>query len=132
MVTYVTINARGGFKKNVIKGVNKMTGEQIKLLTKMKKLIMQGKRHFEPRKDRDYVLALFELGITEEEAWNYILRLNSYYYYPDLKPFYAKSGEALVFKMKINGITAYIKLKIEEYNNEEETVCLSFHRDTKQ
>lgn len=49
-----------------------MTGEQIKLLTKMKKLIMQGKRHFEPRKDRDYVLALFELGITEEEAWNYI------------------------------------------------------------
>ena len=33
--------------------------------------------------------------------------------------------------MKINGIVAYIKLKIEEYNNEEQTVCLSFHKDIK-
>lgn len=97
----------------------------------MKKLIRQGKRHFEPREDRDYAMALFELGITENEAWNYILRLNAYYYYSDLKPFYTKNGEALVFKMKINGIVAYIKLKIEEYNNEEETVCLSFHKDIK-
>lgn len=32
---------------------------------------------------------------------------------------------------KINDNIAYIKLKIEKYNNEEETVCLSFHKDIK-
>ena len=108
-----------------------MTNEQLRLLSKMKKLINQGKRRFALRKDRDYVEALFELGITEQEAWNYILRLNSYYYCHDYKPFYAKDGESLVFKMKINDNIAYIKLKIEKYNNEEQTVCLSFHRDIK-
>lgn len=108
-----------------------MTNSQIKLLSKMKKLIREGKRRFALRRDCDYVQALFELGITEEEAWNYILRLNSYYYCHDYKPFYSKSGESLVFKMRINNNIAYIKLKIEEYNNEEETVCLSFHKDIK-
>ena len=108
-----------------------MTNDQIKLLSKMKKLINQGKKRFVPRKDRDYVESLLELGITEEEAWNYILRLNINYYCHDFKPFYAKDGESLVFKMKINDNIAYIKLKIEEYNNEEETVCLSFHKDIK-
>ena len=96
----------------------------------MKKLINQGKRRFALRKDKDYVGALLELGITEEEAWNYILRLNAHFYFPDAKPFYAKHGEALIFKMKINDNIAYIKLKIEEYNDEEQTVCLSFHKDT--
>lgn len=108
-----------------------MTNEQIRLLSKMKKLINQGKKRFAPRKDRDYVEALLELGITEEEAWNYILRLNINYYCHDFKPFYAKDGKSLVFKMKINDNIAYIKLKIEEYNNEEKTVCLSFHKDIK-
>ena len=98
----------------------------------MKKLILQGKRRFIPRTDRDYVEELLELGITEEEAQNYILRLNSYFYYFDFKPSYAKEGDALVFKTKINNDIAYIKLKIEEYNNEEQTVCLSFHKDYKQ
>lgn len=106
-----------------------MTNEQIRLLSKMKKLITQGKRRFILRKDRDYVESLSELGITEDEAWNYILRLNAYYYYYDYKPFYKKTSESLVFKMKINNNMAYIKLKIEKYNNEEETVCLSFHKD---
>ncbi len=107
-----------------------MTNEQIRLLSKMKKLINQGKKRFIQRKDRDYVEALLELGITEE-AWNYILSLNINYYCHDFKPFYAKDGESLVFKMKINNNIAYIKLKIEEYNKEEETVCLSFHKDNK-
>ena len=106
-----------------------MTNEQLKLLAKMKKLVNQKKRRLVIRKDRDYVEELFELGITEEEAWNYILRLNAYYYYHDLKPSYLKGGESLVFKTKINGLLAYIKLKIEKYNNEEEVVCLSFHKD---
>ncbi len=108
-----------------------MTNEQIRLLSKMKKLINQGKKRFAQRKDRDYVETLLELGIAEEEAWKYILRLNVNYYCHDFKPFYAKDGESLVFKMKINDNIAYIKLKIEKYNNEEETICLSFHKDIK-
>ena len=107
-----------------------MTDSELKLLSKMKKLVYQKKRRFEQRKDRDYITSLFELGITEEEAWNYILRLNSYYYYYDLKPDYLVNGKALVFKMIINGIMAYIKLKIEKNINEDEiVVCISFHKD---
>lgn len=108
-----------------------MNNEQIRLLSKMKKLINEGKKRFAQRKDRDYIYSLLELGITEEEAWNYILRLNNYYYFPDLKPFYSRNGESLVFKMKINDNIAYIKLKIENSNNGEETVCISFHKDNK-
>lgn len=108
-----------------------MNNEQIRLLSKMKKLINEGKKRFAQRKDRDYIYSLLELGITEEEAWNYILRLNSYYYFPNLKPFYSRNGESLVFKMKINDNIAYIKLKIENSNNGEETVCISFHKDNK-
>ena len=95
-----------------------MNNEQIRLLSKMKKLIEKQERQN-------------PLNITEEEAWNYILRLNSYYYFPDLKPFYSRNGESLVFKMKINDNIAYIKLKIENSNNGEETVCISFHKDNK-
>lgn len=108
-----------------------MTTDEIKLLSKMKKLIKLGNKRFATRKDRDYVESLLELGITEEEAWNYILGLNSNYYFYDPKPFYAKNDGVLVFKRKINGNIAYIKLKIEIYKRKEETVCLSFHNDLK-
>lgn len=108
-----------------------MSQSQLQLLSKIKKLINQGKRRFSNREDRDYVKSLFELGITEEEAWNYILRLNKGFYVPDYKPTYAKTGESLTFKMNINNNIAYIKLKVEEYNNGEEAVCLSFHKDEK-
>ena len=70
-----------------------MTVAQLKLLTKMKKLIKKGKRKFATRKDRDYVSDLLELGITEEEAWNYILILNSYYYILDYRQTYSKNGD---------------------------------------
>ena len=108
-----------------------MTGEQLKLLSKMKKLIVKGNKKFEPRKDRDYVGELLEIGITESVAWQEILTLSSYNYVPDYKPFYLKSDSSLVFKKDINGNRVYIKLKIEEYNNKEMTVCLSFHIDYK-
>ena len=79
-----------------------MTGEQLKLLTKMKKLITKGNKRFANRKDRDYLEELLEIGITESLAWQ-----------------------------EINGNRVYIKLKIEEYNNKKMTVCLSFHLDYK-
>ncbi len=106
-----------------------MNNKQIELLTKMKKLIKNNKRRFNPRNDRDYVKELFELGITENEAWNYILGLNANYYIVDYKPSYNASSNSLTFKRKINNEVAYIKLIIEVYENGEETVCLSFHKD---
>lgn len=106
-----------------------MSSEQIKLLSRMKKLIITGNRKFANRKDRDYVQELLEIGITEESAWKEILFLNSYNYVHDYKPFYEKSENSLVFKKNINGYMVYIKLKIEEYNNKDITVCLSFHID---
>lgn len=106
-----------------------MNNNQIKLLSKMKKLILNNKRRFLLRTDRDYVEELFELGITEKEAWNYILSLNANYYFVDYKPSYNASNDSLTFKRKINNEVAYIKLKVEMNGIEEETVCLSFHKD---
>lgn len=104
-----------------------MNQEQIMLLSKMKKLIIKNKRRFAIRNDGTYYISdLAELGLTEDEAWNEILKLNNYFYYPDPRPYYG-SG-ALIFKKKINENIAYIKLKIEIGNFGEETVCLSFHK----
>ena len=106
-----------------------MNNKQIELLTKMKKLIKNNKRRFKLRCDRDYVKDLLELGITENEAWNYILSLNANYYVVDYKPRYNASSNSLTFKRKINNEVVYIKLVIEVYEDDEETVCLSFHKD---
>ena len=107
-----------------------MTSEQIKTLAKMKKLINQGCKKFAEREDRNYLQDLLDIGISEIDAWNEVLALSSYYYYPDYRPFYYKgNGSALTFKKMINGYLVYIKLKIEKYNEKEETVCLSFHID---
>lgn len=107
-----------------------MNGEQLKILTKMKKLIKLGKRRFLQRRDRDYLQDLLELGISEEAAWNIILELNTNFYFKDPKPSYYKNTETLIFKKQINGVVAYIKLNIENSNNKDEiVVCISFHED---
>ena len=55
-----------------------MNQEQIMLLSKMKKLIIKNKRRFAIRNDgTDYISDLAELGLTEDEAWNEILKLNN-------------------------------------------------------
>lgn len=110
-----------------------MNQEQIRLLSKMRKLIYDKKRRFEPRLDRDYVEDLLDFGLTEEEAWDkHIIYLNSNFYYIDTKPNYSKKDNlSLTFKKPIDGKVAYIKLRIELNELEEETVCLSFHLDGK-
>lgn len=107
-----------------------MTGEQLKQLSKIKKLIISGNRRFAIRKDRDYLQELLDIGISEENAWMEILTLSANDYIFDFKPYYSKNNmNALTFKKIINGFVVYIKLIIEIYNNNEETVCLSFHID---
>lgn len=110
-----------------------MNSEQNKLLTKIKKLVKQGKRKFLIRKDRNYLDDLLELGISVEEAWNQILTLNCNLYYFDSKASYRNNKDTLIFKKQINNIKTYIKLKIEidEEGNEEIVLCLSFHKDKK-
>lgn len=109
-----------------------MTGEQIKLLHKMKTLISAGYKRFACRKDRDYLRELLDIGITENDAWQEMLTLSKSNYYPDYKDFNPYDMDnALVFKKYINGYIVYIKLKIEKYDNNEMTVCLSFHIDHK-
>ena len=104
--------------------------DQLRILTKMKRLIKNGNRRFQMRKDRDYIQDLLELGIDEVEAWDIILTLNNHFYFKDPKPTYYKNKDTLIFKRKVNGVLTYIKLKIET-KNKEETVCLSFHKDKK-
>lgn len=106
-----------------------MTGEQLKLLSKMKKLIKEGHRRFANRKDRDYYQELLEIGINEERAWREILALSAINFVPDYRPIYSKSGCSLTFKKNIENSIVYIKLKIETDNGNEMTVCLSFHID---
>ena len=106
-----------------------MNTEQRRELSRMKKLIKEGHRRFEQRKDRDYLEELLELGITEEEAWNIILQLNENSFFIDPKPNYSKDEDALIFKRLVNGMNVYIKIKIEYRDMKEETVCLSFHKD---
>lgn len=107
-----------------------LNGSQIIQLNRAKKLIKEGKRRFVNRHDRDYVEELLEFGLTEEIAWNKILELNTHFYFPDPKPSYAIDGDsALTFKKSINGVIAYIKIKVEKSKDGEETVCLSFHKD---
>ena len=89
----------------------------------MKKLINQGYKRFASRKDRDYIQELLDIGITEEMAWSEIITLSAQNYVHDYKPFYAKrSDDALTFKKMINGCKVYIKIKIEEYNNNGKTI----------
>lgn len=108
-----------------------MNPEQQILLSKMKRLIKNKRCRFEKRKDRDYNDDLYEIGITEHDAWyKHIIYLQEANYVIDYKPIYYKDKNSLVFKKRINNIIVYIKLKIEiNKETNEECVCLSFHKD---
>lgn len=85
---------------------------------------------FIDRRDCDHLQDLLDIGISEEDAWKEVLSLSAHDYFFDPKPYYRKTSvNALLFKKIINGYLVYIKLKIELYNNQDYTVCLSFHID---
>lgn len=103
-----------------------MNSQQLLLLSKMKKMIKEGKRKFKNRNDRDFLNDLCNLSLTVDDAWNHILSLNKNHYFPDNKPSYNQSINCLTFKKIINGKLAYIKLILDR---EEVVICWSFHED---
>lgn len=54
-----------------------MNGDQIRLLSEIKKLIKLNKKHFKSRNDRNYLEDLLNLGLTEEEAWHNVNNLRT-------------------------------------------------------
>lgn len=103
-------------------------------LQKMHTLIRSGQRDF-VRRTRDgktYLQQLLELRITSiDAAWDLVLELNSSHYFKgpviDHRDGPGSPLDVWVFKMEINGDTAYIKLKDE--TAQRGCVCISFHRD---
>ena len=103
-------------------------------LQEMRMLISKGLKHF-VRRNRDgksYIQMLADLGLTSiEEAWDYVLELTKEHYISgpqkDLRD--GPDGPLViwVFKMNINGIPTYVKLKNE--TAERGCVCISFHPD---
>lgn len=108
-----------------------MNQQDVKYLGYIKNLVYLKKRRFEVRPDRDYLNDLLNLGITPLGAWEHILSLNKHLYFVDSKPNYFKDGKSLTFKKYINGKIAYIKIRVEKDDNDDEVVCLSFHEDGK-
>ncbi len=99
-------------------------------LKKMRKLINNGNNRFVMKRYGKYYYEILieDFGISDKMAWEYIKNLNPHFLWVDAKPNYNDS-DAFVFKRLINGVMAYIKVKIEEGKDGEEVVCISFHRD---
>jgi len=98
-------------------------------LSKVKKLLTEGKYDFIPR--RKNMQALAQYGLTIKDAKNEILDLRVKDYYKGPKQDYdaKRPGEIWEFKKNIDGTVFYIKVKIVEENGEEVLKCLGFHED---
>lgn len=105
-----------------------MNNDEIKKLKRIKALVSVGKRRFIQRNDRNYVDDLYNLGITEDEAWQKVLLLKPNAFYREDNYDILGNKHALVFHWLIKGKIAYIKLDIEIVNGEE-AVCWSFHEN---
>lgn len=110
-----------------------MPDEVVCFITSMRKLLKQGKFRFSDREysdGRTYIQVLVDdFGITPEQAWKIISQLSKYDNVEDRKPDYRKDGPGYVFKKVVNDVLAYIKLKIEEVENDDYIVCIAFHKD---
>lgn len=98
-------------------------------LSKIKRLLSNGKYDFVPR--RKNMQALAQHGLTIIDAKNEILGLavSDYYKGPkqDLDP--NRPGDIWEFKKNIDGIQFYVKVKIIQENGEDILKCLGFHED---
>jgi hypothetical protein len=103
-------------------------------LQRMFVLISKGRRQFirRTRNGKDYLQMLAELGLTSiDAAWELVLGLEGVHYTsgPDSDYDAGPNGPLVVwtFKMDVNGILTYIKLKDD--TEARGCVCMSFHQD---
>lgn len=96
-------------------------------------LVHNGKRYFVRRTKNgiSYIQQLANLGLSSvDEAWEIVLELNTSHYKsgPEYDRDDPGCGKVVwIFKMEVNGILTYIKLKDEV--SKRGCVCLSFHED---
>lgn len=96
-------------------------------LEDVKKLIVEKRYDFVPR--RKNIQALANHGLTISDAKLEILELVVDDYYKGPKQDFDRPGEIWEFKKKVNEVQFYIKLKIIEENGESILKCLGFHED---
>lgn len=98
-------------------------------LSKIKRLLSDGKYDFVPR--RKNMQALAQHGLTITDAKNEILGLavSDYYKGPKQDLDTNRSGDIWEFKKNIDGIQFYVKVKITQENGEDILKCLGFHED---
>jgi len=104
-------------------------------LQQMYELIRRGHRHFvrRDRSGKNSIQQLADLGLTGfDEAWDCILTLNKSHYfsgpeYDHLDTSRSEGRVVWVFKIEINGIMAYIKLKEDKFGPR--CKCMAFHED---
>jgi len=102
-------------------------------LDKMGLMIRNDKRYFarRTRNGKSFIQQLADLGLTSvDEAWEQTLKLNSVHWYrgPEIDRDDPERGLVVwTFKMEINDLVTYIKLKDEE--DVRGCVCISFHED---
>ncbi|WP_298829952.1 hypothetical protein [uncultured Planococcus sp.] len=107
--------------------------EKAAALEKFQMMIRNGNRYF-VRRNRNgvpYIQQLADLGLTNiEEAWEVVLNLEVGHCTGG--PQYDWDDRSLgkvvwIYKVEVNGVITYIKLKDEESNRG--CVCISFHED---
>lgn len=101
----------------------------LKFLTEAKKLVIEKKFTFVPRKKNMQSLA--SCGLTIIDAKDEILSLKAKDYYKGPKQDFDTSqpGDIWEFKKRIDNRQFYIKLKIQVQDEEMILKCLSFHTD---
>lgn len=106
------------------------------ILMQIKQYVSEGKREFVTRnyelpngEKKSYMDELLELGIRNvQTAWSEILTLKPKHFEDGPINDYDNPNDKdiWIFKKKINNVTTYIKLKVNEQRG---TVCISFHKD---
>jgi hypothetical protein len=105
-------------------------------LIEAKALISRGRRDFVTRwyelpdgKRVRYIEAILDIGLTNiQQAWNEILTLKPSHYFRGPNPDWDRPNDrsqVWEFKKEVNGMMAYIKLKIDHRG----CVCIPFHKD---
>lgn len=104
--------------------------EIISFLQKMKKLVSEGNFLLANRKKNLDSLAQHGFTINDLKNALFDLCVKDYYAGPESDDDYSQ-GEIWMFIKKIDKINFYIKLKLEETENDEIIICISFHESKK-